>query len=83
MFVLKRAKTPDGDLTRGERDEACAWAQGDRRDTAGKAAEPEAAHERRHDDGDRVDVGTSEERQQPLPDDLIDKRGEAAQKEQE
>ena len=48
--------------------------------TTGEASKTESAHERRNDDGHRVDVCASEERQRTLPDNLIDERSKAAQK---
>ena len=72
-----------GDFTCGEREEASANVKSIREMTAGEASETEPAHERRHDDGHRVDVCASEERQRTLPDNLIDERGKAAHKKQD
>ena len=44
---------------------------------AGEVAAAEAGHERGDDDGGGVDVGAGKDDEQPLPDDLIDERGEA------
>ena len=48
---------------------------------AREAPEPEARHERRDDDGDRVHVGAAEEGEEALPDHLVEQRGEPAHEE--
>jgi hypothetical protein len=48
---------------------------------AGEAAEAEAGHEGHDDESDRVDVGAAEQREQPLPDDLVHEGGDTARRE--
>ena len=83
MFVLKTANTATASSHAGECEQAAAATQSIGQIPSGKAAEAKAAHERRHDDRDRVDVGAAEEGQQALPDDLIQERGETAGEEDE
>ena len=46
--------------------------------TAREVAEPQAAHECGDDDRDGKDVSAAEQGQHPLPDRLVDERGDAA-----
>src|SRR5204862_8022180 len=53
-----------------------------RQAAAGETAETEPDHERRHDDGDRLDIDAVKGEQRALPDDLIQQRGETGEEEQ-
>src|SRR6185295_7075041 len=81
--AAREAEEADGELEAGEGEQRRAARQAFTEDAAGVAAQAEADHEGGHDHGDGVDADTALKGEEPLPGDLVDERGGAAQEEGE
>ena len=73
----EKAERGDRELGGGKAGEVGSGRQPIRDLRPGEIAAPEPGHEGRDDDRGGVDVGAVKDDQQPLPDDLVDERGEA------